>query len=291
MPAAKEKEDLARIRDNQRRSRATRKAYLQELEAKYRKCEQHGIEASAEIQAAARKVLEENKRLRALLKRSGISDAEIDGFQHAQGESPGHHASPEMILDTMLSTRRPCSGLQPRPKSILQLDGKAPISPQVAEPSRALLPQPLPHARFTASSTTLPPSLPLALAAPAAHIAPNLPYAAGEQPEPEHNVHARNQHHHQTYHYQSVQPASDWVQQNNDQYDTNQPYSHDDDDPGSRNYSSCVHAANIIRSMRSDVGVELEADLGCKSIGQDCRVNNAVVFEVMDRYSGPSERT
>ncbi|KAF1817137.1 hypothetical protein P152DRAFT_382253, partial [Eremomyces bilateralis CBS 781.70] len=63
----------ARIRDNQRRSRARRKEYLQELEEKYRHCEQMGVEASAEIQAAARKVLDENKKLRAILQQRGLS--------------------------------------------------------------------------------------------------------------------------------------------------------------------------------------------------------------------------
>lgn len=49
--------------------------------------------------------------------------------------------------------------------------------------------------------------------------------------------------------------------------------------------SSCVYAANIIRSMRSDVGIELEADLGCNPAGTDCEVNNVTVFDVMDKYS------
>ncbi|KAH7394653.1 hypothetical protein BKA66DRAFT_409937, partial [Pyrenochaeta sp. MPI-SDFR-AT-0127] len=49
----------ARIRDNQRRLRARHKEYLQELEAKIRGFEQIGIEASSEIQTAARKVLDD----------------------------------------------------------------------------------------------------------------------------------------------------------------------------------------------------------------------------------------
>ncbi|EMC91909.1 hypothetical protein BAUCODRAFT_40476, partial [Baudoinia panamericana UAMH 10762] len=69
-----------RIRDNQRRSRARRKEYLQELETRYRQCEQSGVEATAEVQAAARRVVEENKRLRYLLKQQGFTDAEIDAF-------------------------------------------------------------------------------------------------------------------------------------------------------------------------------------------------------------------
>ena len=54
----------ARIRENQRRSRARRKEYLQELEQKLSKCEQAGVKASVDIQLAARGVALENKRLR-----------------------------------------------------------------------------------------------------------------------------------------------------------------------------------------------------------------------------------
>ncbi|KFY02077.1 hypothetical protein V490_00643 [Pseudogymnoascus sp. VKM F-3557] len=59
----------ARIRNNQRRSRARRKEYLQEIEGQLRQCELTGVEASPEIQSAARKVLEENRRLRTLNRR------------------------------------------------------------------------------------------------------------------------------------------------------------------------------------------------------------------------------
>lgn len=71
---------LARVRDNQRRSRARRKEYLQEVEGRLRECEQTGVELSAEIQAAARKVAEENKRLRMLLVRRGVSPEELAIF-------------------------------------------------------------------------------------------------------------------------------------------------------------------------------------------------------------------
>lgn len=54
----------ARIRENQRRSRARRKEYIQELEQKLRKCEQAGVKASVDIQLAARGVALENTRLR-----------------------------------------------------------------------------------------------------------------------------------------------------------------------------------------------------------------------------------
>ena len=71
---------LARVRDNQRRSRARRKEYLQEVEGRLRECEQTGVAASAEIQAAARRVALENSRLRLLLVRHGVSQEEIQTF-------------------------------------------------------------------------------------------------------------------------------------------------------------------------------------------------------------------
>ncbi|PMD62959.1 uncharacterized protein K444DRAFT_525186 [Hyaloscypha bicolor E] len=78
--SSKEKANLARIRDNQRRSRARRKEYLQELEARLRQCELQGIEASSEIQMAARRVADENKKLRGLLVQHGVGEDTIETY-------------------------------------------------------------------------------------------------------------------------------------------------------------------------------------------------------------------
>jgi hypothetical protein len=75
-----EKESRSRIRDNQRRSRARRKEYLQELEQRVRQAELDGIHASVEVQAAARQVAEENKKLRFLLRHHGISDSSVETY-------------------------------------------------------------------------------------------------------------------------------------------------------------------------------------------------------------------
>ncbi|KAL8814810.1 MAG: hypothetical protein Q9223_006001 [Gallowayella weberi] len=56
--------DATRIRDNQRRSRARRAEYVRELEAKVRAYEKEGVQATAEVQASARRVVEENGLLR-----------------------------------------------------------------------------------------------------------------------------------------------------------------------------------------------------------------------------------
>ncbi|EME78154.1 uncharacterized protein MYCFIDRAFT_33839, partial [Pseudocercospora fijiensis CIRAD86] len=64
-------------RNNQRKSRARKKEYLESLESKWKQCEEVGMEASAEVQSLARAVLEENKHLRQLLQEHGIAKPEV----------------------------------------------------------------------------------------------------------------------------------------------------------------------------------------------------------------------
>ena len=70
----------ARIRDNQRRSRARRKEYIQDLEQRLQKFETHGVQVTQEIQAAGQKVVVENTLLRALLRLHGVSDHDIQEY-------------------------------------------------------------------------------------------------------------------------------------------------------------------------------------------------------------------
>ena len=102
---------MARIRDNQRRSRARRKEYLQELEAKNRECEQAGVQASAEVQQAAKKVLEENRRLRALLRQQGYADAQIDSMPLDLESYTAAGAA--QVLENVLSSRKRCLSRSP----------------------------------------------------------------------------------------------------------------------------------------------------------------------------------
>ncbi|KFX95580.1 hypothetical protein O988_05735 [Pseudogymnoascus sp. VKM F-3808] len=102
-----DKANLARIRDNQRRSRARRKEYLQELEGRLRQCELTGVEASSEIQGAARKVIEENRRLRLLLAQHGVSPddaSDEDGSQQWPADTP--RSEDAQALEMLLNIRR-----------------------------------------------------------------------------------------------------------------------------------------------------------------------------------------
>ncbi|KAI1335456.1 hypothetical protein F5Y15DRAFT_250153 [Xylariaceae sp. FL0016] len=83
-----DKSNLTRIRDNQRRSRARRKEYVQDLEKRLRLFESKGVEASFAIQQAARKVNEENRRLRALLSRAGLNEQGVNALLQNDNMEP-----------------------------------------------------------------------------------------------------------------------------------------------------------------------------------------------------------
>lgn len=105
--ASPSKDNAVRLRENQRRSRQRKKEYLVSLEARFRECQRTGIEASIEIQNAAKRVVRENGRLRELLRRKGVSEAEIDAFVNAEGEEEGRSA-----VETVVKRlgKIPCGG-------------------------------------------------------------------------------------------------------------------------------------------------------------------------------------
>jgi hypothetical protein len=82
----KQDDFLTRNREIQRRSRARRKDYIADLEKRVWQYQREGVKATAEVQAAARKVAEENYLLHSLLAKHGISTEEIK--EHLQGNRP-----------------------------------------------------------------------------------------------------------------------------------------------------------------------------------------------------------
>lgn len=51
--------------------------------------------------------------------------------------------------------------------------------------------------------------------------------------------------------------------------------------------NSCIFATDMITSMAGGEAHDVRADLGCMPNGMECEVDNQLVFNVMDRYSGP----
>ncbi|KAI5810917.1 hypothetical protein DFH27DRAFT_604995 [Peziza echinospora] len=80
----KERSRIVRLRENKRRSRARQKEYVQQLERRCREYEQAHVQATVEMQVAARKVAGDNKMLRLLLRKMGADDHMIDSWLEGQ---------------------------------------------------------------------------------------------------------------------------------------------------------------------------------------------------------------
>ncbi|KAK7750844.1 hypothetical protein SLS62_007243 [Diatrype stigma] len=80
--------DPARNRQSQQRSRARRKEYVEELEARVRDYERRDAEATRDMQRAARAACWENGRLLALLALHGVSRAAVDAFLAQEAAGP-----------------------------------------------------------------------------------------------------------------------------------------------------------------------------------------------------------
>jgi hypothetical protein len=242
------------------------------------------------MQQAARKVLEENKRLRSLLKRKGVSDEEIDTFSvgsPASTSPPSAPASPAPAdypspapsakLARMLVTRKPLvmnRGSRPTPVVTQTSEPDVlpqQVLPQSQAPMQQAPPQLTPIIPFNNMSHS-PQSMSSTVSTPTTILSPEI-YSAtptATQSDPGDfalpPTYAFNPSLDNSWHaYQSAVSATSFPE---------------------FGYTSCVDAANIIRSMRGEVGVELESDLGCTNLGTDCKVDNINVFNMMDRYSG-----
>jgi len=287
-----QKANLARIRDNQRRSRARRKEYLQELEAKYRSCEAVGVEASAEIQSAARKVLEENRRLRQLLMQHGYNDAQIDA---ASLNGIPQDVTAADSLEAMLGTRKACgSGCGPATSDV---DGDSSsgrrwscgpsLATQGQDDNTLSVGHPLKMQRDEADTKPITP------------ISPNVQQIPDVSNMPIHYNQPTYSPYNMPVYAQPPPPMNDFGQWNAVQQPdpimnqmNHSPYPQNSGQMGMQqfypdiNSSSCQSAASIIHNLNPQTRrEEVEQALGCAG-GGDCTVDNAVVFDVMDRYSG-----
>lgn len=141
----------SRIRDNQRRSRARQKDYIHELEEKVQACERLGVQASLEIQQAARNVLEENKRLRALLLSRDLDGAGLDGEGGVGGVGGLSLSSEAIYLQEKLEKHGSCSRVVGGGKELKgQHTGKGQQMP--LPPLQRNMSKPAPSISATASS-------------------------------------------------------------------------------------------------------------------------------------------
>ncbi|KAF1842799.1 uncharacterized protein K460DRAFT_387079 [Cucurbitaria berberidis CBS 394.84] len=75
-----------RIRENQRRSRNRRAELLNDLQTRVHEFERQGVIATQDMQQAARKVAQDNIRLRSLLALHGVLQEEVDSYLRLSDE-------------------------------------------------------------------------------------------------------------------------------------------------------------------------------------------------------------
>ena len=299
-----EKLNLTRIRDNQRRSRARRKEYLQELETKLRQCELQGVEVSIEIQTAARRVADENIKLRGLLAQNGIDKNGIEIFlgdsenpdRVTSGQSDSMTGNSVRILEESLSSQRSCCKQMTLQTNETIMAGEnsqnwdtAHLRPEggresTLESSKAfsstgqpMIPNDMPNRSYDSHSShySQPPSQP--------HVArytqqvPRKVNSISMSPCPQ-GTESNTQHPTPPYNISSEGHSKPYkgVQKSLANISTT---------ARNRNVNRCSDAVNMITTMAGADLASVRADLGCSS-GVECDVDNQIVFEVMDRYSG-----
>jgi hypothetical protein len=82
-----------RLRENKRRNRQKQKDYTASLAARLNELQDKGVQATKEVQQSARRVIEDNARLKALLRHVGVNDYMIETWipeaEHLLQEVPG----------------------------------------------------------------------------------------------------------------------------------------------------------------------------------------------------------
>ena len=252
-PSQSIKSSSERIRDNQRRSRAQRKGYLRELEEKWQKCVQEGVNTSREIQAAARKVEEENRRLKALLRAKGVSEREISGLKGMSTEQR-EATSEGSALAQLLEERRPCD-------AAAQTAGK--------------------HGATLQASTAA--SSPLSTASTHDTTSPYHPYLAYSTPSTPLPSRVNDSSHHL---FPSAQNQTSTPAWSDDVAMAQQPEGDSEEVTTNDSRLSCEYAASIITAMKYDASaLQIKQELGCGE-NTECKVDHTALFEMMDKYSG-----
>ena len=260
----------ARVRDNQRRSRARRKEYLEDLEARLRSYESLGVQASIDIQLSARAVLAENARLREENAQLKIVNDKLNLELEGRREQDIGNVCADR--DSQSLEKGGCSREESRPwKGACGLAG---------ESSEELETEPLQSDFYTtvrregAISRETGLSLPLSTQPESLQPSPTSTNPSmSDMDQPSRNAITS----------QDRFP----IQQDTNTREVACGRRHHAD--LSTDTSSCEYAAQIITSMRADVTPDdVRADLECnESIEEwkECKVNNAKLFVAMDRYT------
>lgn len=296
---------------------------MQELEAKLRQCELQGIEASAEIQIAARRVADENKKLRGLLIQNGIGEDNIEAFLTASPSTDtmmgnqygGSTGQAVQTLEQLLQTRKFCC----TDSTITPTEGMAGTRSRDSSASTSTVQTSpwdihqttdhrnsgnfqVPGKRSSSVHQFMTPSSSASITS-GASVGHNsnrgVPHhqrlvQIPRNLSPVSNPSGRSP---QMYDFNSQSQIQDPMSYNpSSLHDTAQkhlqPYSgpprsslYLPSTSAGSNVNSCNYATEMITSMSGSNPAAVKADLGCLP-DMDCEVDNHLVFDVMDRYTG-----
>jgi hypothetical protein len=232
-----------------------------------RNCEQIGIEASAEIQCAARKVLDENKKLRSLLLKRGVSDADIVAALDGPTDKSFEQVSSVPALNNVLE-RRITSSMASSTSSPLPHQSRA-----------ASVPRHIP----SLPSLNIPSSRPAALSSCESLSPTSLASSMGTPPPASY---------HTPLYTAPITPQAPKIKAEEIQYDYpykasqnppwsySQAYNYGSDLTAYYSKSPRVDTLNIIRTMRSDENPMYQVDHGCAQLTQPYYRNTHVLYPV-----------
>ncbi|CAO1596931.1 hypothetical protein XANCAGTX0491_000758 [Xanthoria calcicola] len=322
-PTSPPSNSATRIRDNQRRSRARRKEYILELEAKVRGYEQGGVTASAEIQAAARKVVAENEVLREEVKRLKEENEKLrmggglgDGTSEGHDDSNNNHEKGEahkraMITPSSSSQKRKRISDQDHNNSIGDESWRRMQQGSITGNHEGYTTSPNHHHRSTETPsavplTTSPHNTSTHPTSPGSLSSPNFAFHSTQPPASMGTAYpsppTSSQHKYSHPHYpplppprqqQTIQPLSYSSAPSEPHSAPSQSHLHpplalaarNEDTDSDPDTSSCHLAAQIITSMRSDISCEqVRRELGCTE-REECKVGNSRLLDVMDHFA------
>lgn len=265
-----------RNRTNQRNFRSRRQAYIRDLEAQVQACQAAQMQATKEMQIAARAVAAENYLLRELLKSHlHRNDRDIDMLLVHM-----HGASPALRLEHRVKT-----GFNHTRADTTQSNLPSTSSDQIRsvrqEPSSHIAPRAADRNSVTKKTTTPPPPPPPPQPHNTSPRKSTLQSPFTGAPISQHDVELQangNIYHH----------TSTWDSTNRDHGSPQRPtptaniYPHNSAQccTNAKNSISCEEAASIIAGLRLQHAEDVRAQLGCTS-AVPCEIENVALLQMM----------
>ncbi|OAA72348.1 hypothetical protein ISF_01421 [Cordyceps fumosorosea ARSEF 2679] len=270
-----------RIRENQRRSRARRKEFVEAMQRRLDEYEKQGVEATLQMQQAARTVAIENSRLRLLLARRGVTDHEVDKFlaMFETGiprddeilQPPGGNGSLQTVIPPPSAPAPTTYSQQPPPATTTTTSPYQQYHSDGGIDRLAVLADASISDRCCGSGAstvaTTPTESTVAAQSPPSTGPSTMPGTPVSGPHGQYHshIHSHSHHHHSHHHHGTAQAQAE---------------------SASPLVMSCNTAAQIIAEMQGGTPVNrhaVKASMGCPDAECECFVKNTLLFQIMEK--------